>query len=468
MKLVNFDNPVMSTWFELNGSRLDSKPYLSGSIEAKTLLTKLGTPKEPLYKVTQDIFNGPRFARVYVEDPEYGVPFLGSTDILKTDLSLTQYISKKLVEHYPELTLQEGWTLITCSGTIGRMTFSRADMVGMAGSQHFMRVVPDPDKILPGYLYAYLSSRFGVAQVIEGTYGSIIQHIEPHHIEDLPVPRLGKDIETNAHNLISQASALRTKALNLLYLSGKELLIAVGLVELPESREVSRPLISVINSIDLKCRFEGTFYSPLALDAERKLKQANCEVLPLGSKNVTKNLFKPPIFKRMWVESQEYGPPFVSGNDIYRIAPAPERFVSKKFKDLESYLLRKGWVVFQAAGQLNGVFGWPIIVNSHLDSMFCADDVFRVVPHSDSDAGFIYAYLRTNYGQRLLKRQAYGYSIPRVVAEHVEQVLIPWPDEHVRRVIGSKVVQAWEDLATAIQIEANAVQIVEEAIKVRS
>src|SRR5260370_36562835 len=128
MKLVQFDKPVMSSWFELNGCRLDSKPYLSGSIEAKAQLARLAVPKESLYKLTQGIFNGPRFARVYVDDPEYGVPFLGSTDILNADLSNTPYISKKIVEHYPDLMLGQAWTLITCSGTIGSMTFSRTDM----------------------------------------------------------------------------------------------------------------------------------------------------------------------------------------------------------------------------------------------------------------------------------------------------------------------------------------------------
>jgi type I restriction enzyme S subunit len=52
-----------------------------------------------------------------------------------------------------------------------------------------MRVVPDAEKIPPGYLYAYLSSKFGVPLVVGGTYGAIIQHIEPEHIANLPVPR---------------------------------------------------------------------------------------------------------------------------------------------------------------------------------------------------------------------------------------------------------------------------------------
>lgn len=158
MKVTKLDLPVMSSWMESNGRRLDSSPYLSGAFEAKVILEKLSAKKQALHEVTKGglkgIFNGPRFSRNYVEDPEYGLPFLGSTDILAADLSNLPLLSKKQVASHPELLIYEGWTLITCSGTIGRMVYSRSDMTGMAGSQHFMRVVPDPDKILPGYLYA--------------------------------------------------------------------------------------------------------------------------------------------------------------------------------------------------------------------------------------------------------------------------------------------------------------------------
>lgn len=464
MKTPSFDFPVTSAWLELNGRRLDSRPYVSGAVEARMLLNKLVVKKEPLHSVTVRIFHAGREGRTYVNEPEYGVPFLGSTDILSNDLSTLLLLSKKQVASNPLFTLGEGWTLITRSGTVGRMAYVRPDMIGMACSEHVMRVVPDPDKIFPGYLYAYLSSRFGVPLVIEGTYGAIIQHIEPHHIANVPVPRLDETTELIVHNLIIEAANLRTNALDTLYISGEKLLVAIGLEEMPQAYRISRPLVSVISSNHLNRRFEGSFHSPLALEAEKSIEAANCEVLLLGDSKVTRRLFKPSIFKRMWVDTGEFGPAFVSGNDIYRIAPSPERFVSKKSKDIESYLLHKGWVVFQAAGQLNGVFGIPILVNSHLDGMFCADDVFRIVPHSLSDAGFIYAYLRTNYGRRLLKRQAYGYSIPRVVAEHVAQVLIPWPEERIRREIGSQVVDAWEDLATAIKLEAEGVHIVEDAI----
>ena len=99
----------------------------------------------------------------------------------------------------PGLVIDEGWTLITRSGTIGRMAYARPEMRGMAGSEHFIRVVPDVNAIRPGYLFAYLSSRFGLPLVVGGTYGAIIQHIEPQHIADLPVPIAPDRIQDAAH-----------------------------------------------------------------------------------------------------------------------------------------------------------------------------------------------------------------------------------------------------------------------------
>ncbi|MBD1897908.1 restriction endonuclease subunit S [Coleofasciculus sp. FACHB-129] len=470
MKTIKLDFPVMSSWMENNGRRLDSRPYLSGAFEARAILEKLSFKKEHLKDLTVNgidgIFIAPYFKRVYVEDPRYGIRFLGNTNILAADFNDAPLLSRKVFEQYKKgLELKEGWILITCFGTVGNLAYCRSEMSDCAGSTNFMRIVADAQKILPGYLYSFISSKFGIPIVIEKETGSIIPNLLPHHIADLPVPRLGTDIEETVNELIKEASIKRTKALSILYESDKILEKKLQLPRLPDLHEISKPLVAGVSSSSLRMRFDGAFHSPLALEAEKAITKANCDILTLAHSSVTQNLFKPNIFKRQWVDSENYGPAFVSGNDIYRISPSPERFVSKKSKDIETYLLKKGWIVFQAAGQLNGIFGWPILVNSHLDGMFCADDVFRLVPHNEADAGYIYAYLRSNYGQRLLKRQAYGYSIPRVVSEHVEQVIIPWPDEKTRQSIGQPVFNAWEDLAQAIQIEAQAVQIVENTIE---
>ena len=200
---------VPSSWLENNGRRLDCGPYMSGALEARELLRKHIT--EPLSKVTSEIYHAGRESRIWVDSPEHGVPFMGSTDILAMDLSCLPLISKKQIASNPKFSIGKGWTLITRSGTVGRMAFARSDMDGVACSEHVMRVVPNESSIKPGYLYAYLSSRFGVPIVVSGTYGAIIQHIEPDHISGLPVPRLG-DVEERAHNLVEKASELRLEA----------------------------------------------------------------------------------------------------------------------------------------------------------------------------------------------------------------------------------------------------------------
>jgi len=85
----------------------------------------------------------------------------------------------------------------------------RPDMAGLACSEDVLRVVPDVSCIPPGYLYAFLSSRFGVSLVVSGTYGAIIQHIEPEHISGLPVPRFANDFERRISSLIEEAALQR-------------------------------------------------------------------------------------------------------------------------------------------------------------------------------------------------------------------------------------------------------------------
>ena len=120
---------VPSTWLENHSRRLDCGPYMSGALEAKELLLKHYT--EPLKRITSDIYHSGRESRIWVDSPEDGIPFMGSTAILSMDLSSLPLISKKQVQSNPRFRIRKGWTLITRSGTVGRMAFARSDMDGV-------------------------------------------------------------------------------------------------------------------------------------------------------------------------------------------------------------------------------------------------------------------------------------------------------------------------------------------------
>ena len=217
MKLVNLKNPVMASWLREQGFRLDAPPFLSGAIEARKLLEQLPVKKEPLASLTQGhnggIFNGPMF-RAELRDRsgiwcavsyQYGHLTSRSFALPSTHEERCSFVRLYLLPDSRRM------TLISCSGAIGRMAYARPEMDGMWSSQDVLKVVPDPDRILPGYLYAFLSSKFGVPLVVGGTYGAIIPHIEPHHIANLPVPRLGEEIEARVHRLIQEAAELRSR-----------------------------------------------------------------------------------------------------------------------------------------------------------------------------------------------------------------------------------------------------------------
>ncbi len=215
MKTASTENPVRLSWLREQGLRLDAAPYLSGAFAAKQLLKRLSVRKDPLSDLTAGhnggIFNGPKFSRVYVNDSEQGVPFLGSTDMMEADLTHLPLLGHEVANKFQYLEIQPGMTLISCSGTIGRMAYVRPDMRGIWSSQHVMKIQANPARVKSGYLNTFLRSRFGVPIITSHAYGAIIQHIEPHHIADLPVPRFGEDVEDRIHDLVEDVASLRAE-----------------------------------------------------------------------------------------------------------------------------------------------------------------------------------------------------------------------------------------------------------------
>ncbi|MGV6826696.1 MAG: hypothetical protein ACWA5Q_06945 [bacterium] len=138
---------VPVSWIENEGCRLDCGPYMSGAIEARELLKKLSMRKDVLQDLTLNGINGiinpGRITRVWVDDPEHGYRFLSSTEILQSDLSNISLIAKSVSNQNSHLLIDRDWTLITRSGTVGRMAYAREDMAGLACTEDVLRVIPD-------------------------------------------------------------------------------------------------------------------------------------------------------------------------------------------------------------------------------------------------------------------------------------------------------------------------------------
>ena len=167
-------------------------------------------------QISQSVILPGRFKRVYVEEGN-GVVFFGGKQLYELDPSNKKYLSLK--QHgdriKDELTLRENMTLITCSGTIAKVTITPKHWEGWTANQHIIRVVPTNDEIA-GYLHAWLSSDYAYPLITRYTYGAVVDEINDMQISEIVVPLLRDEkIQQEINDVVLEANRKRTEAYHL-------------------------------------------------------------------------------------------------------------------------------------------------------------------------------------------------------------------------------------------------------------
>ena len=387
-----------------NGFRLDASYYANEGSKACHLLNWWVTLNPYLHRLDHigsvclpdGVFIGGRAKRIYVDDPACGIPFLSSSDMLLASFDGVKIISLKQPE-LEKLLFRQGWTLISRSGTIGNAAYVRNDMVGLAGSEHIMRVVADPLKILSGYIYAFLSSELGVSLVRQGTFGAVIDTIAPEYIASLPIPRLGSQKEEFIHKLIEKAAELRVEgSVRLHQAQGRFYRQVLGIEPndiVWRYRNEHAYAVGTNRFRNAFHRLDGFHHVGYVGEAEQYLGKT----IELGE---LIDPYQPPLFKRPYTD--ENGIPFLSGIDLYNYYPKPHMFISRELPGLEGYIVEAGTILVQRVGQRYGLFGRPTILPKHLDKAAVTEHLFRLYPKNAFDRGFVYIWLTTEIGRRLL------------------------------------------------------------------
>jgi len=164
-------------------------------------------------KVSKKIILPGQFKRFYVEK-EFGVPFLGSKEIVQVDYPDLKYLSRKKHKKRikDELTLKENMIAVTCSGTIGKTILLPKYLEGWTGSQHSIRIVPSKD-MNAGYLLTILASEYGFQLITRYIYGTSVDEINDENISDIPFPIPKKaEIIDEIGNLAIEATQKRNEA----------------------------------------------------------------------------------------------------------------------------------------------------------------------------------------------------------------------------------------------------------------
>lgn len=137
--------------------------------------------------VVRRIFYPTRFKRDYVDYYPGAIPFLGGSNI-----SQLTVIADKWLRHddpkVEELKVHAGWLLVTRSGTTGIVATVPRAWDGFAMSEHVIRIVPDPQKLDPAYLHAFLRTKYAQEILSRGVFGSVIDEITPEYISEMEIP----------------------------------------------------------------------------------------------------------------------------------------------------------------------------------------------------------------------------------------------------------------------------------------
>lgn len=169
-------------------------------------------------ELSKNVFYPGRHKRNYVQPSASAVPFLSGTNILQ----VRPFDVKWQPRNYPPLAeclVESDWVLITRSGSTGRVLYIGKDLAGfptdagVAVSEHVIRIVPDPEEVDPGYLFAFLSTDdIGRSLLAKGIYASVVEHITPDHVKAIPIPLPSKDIQREIGDKVRAAEAARNVA----------------------------------------------------------------------------------------------------------------------------------------------------------------------------------------------------------------------------------------------------------------
>ena len=400
-----------------------------------------------------EIFTSGRNRRVYTK-PEFGYPFLSNSDAASLNpLATCKFSSKKY--GYDETAVLKGGMILTGRvGAIGQTTFVPKywERYKMMGSDNIIRIVVNP-RYKNGFIYAYLASKVGNLSFWKHATGGVQPFITDDMVASLPIPHFPASFQKEVDYLMQESARLREEAMDLFYES-KDTIEALfpSFSNYSFSKRVSSK--EVINSFNK--RFDANYYSAEGSYIETYIKE-NFSWKSLG--DVCESISRPDIFKRYYVKN---GVEFLGGADIFLFKPDSEKKLSvSKTVNLENMLIKEGTILLPRSGTI----GQVALAHAEHAQKLASEHVIRLVPNNILRAGYVYAFLASSLGEKLIQKFIFGSVIQHVEPPHLKQIPIPVIDEEAMESIHNKVMTYSTKISLAVKKEKQAISMIEQEIE---
>lgn len=438
--------------------RTDASYHLSEGQVVQKNIASSPYPLMQIKDVSSDIFIGNRAKRVYVSSAEHGIPFLSSSDILKGDLEHVKLASKKYTPEIDRMLLQKGWTLISRSGTIGNCAFATAKHAQKLASEDVIRLVPN-NILRGGLVYAYLASKYGHSLLTQGTFGAVIQHIEPDFVGSLPIPQFPDSFQKEVDDLMQESARLREEAMEALEDAKKALASFITVTHKNTNYKTD-----VVSSKDIWNSLQHRLDPPALMNdgvvTMSKVTKA-FSFKTIGELNA--KVHRPGIFKRSYVEN---GIPYIKGSEIFLTNPFRrcEQLSKTRTPFVEEMALTEGIILITCAGSVGNI---KMITKEYEDKeAIGSQDIIRLI--SDDKLytrEYLFTYLQMPFVFDYIQSMKYGSVIERIEPFHVESIPVVEPTEELSAKISNLIKQYMDKTYRAFNCEEQAISMVEQEIE---
>jgi len=450
-----------------HGSRLEASVF---DIEGKHAHEVLKRCKWPVVRVCgdsglADAFYPTRFKRIIIEKSEH--PLILPSQIQEINPKPKAYLSPLCKTDFETLKAHKSQILLTRSGTIGNCSFVSETLNGKTLSDDIIRITCKNEEYT-GYLYAFLRTRIGNALIRMNEYGAVISHIEPEHLESVPIPDPAAALKKRIHDLVIRSYALRDESNALLDEAERLFYDALKLPPLSRLRpryfDQAADLRNYAAKLsDLAGRLDASYHVPIVDAIIRCLKKEAAEITTIGDPRISKRVILPGRFARVYVEEGQ-GVPFFGGKQIYELDPTNKKYLSfvhhgKRIKD--QLTLEENMVLITCSGTIGKV----ALVAKHWEGWTANQHIIRVVPFTADIAGYLYIFLSTEYGCELINHFTYGSVVDEINDHHVCQVLFPLlKDSSIQTEINSLALKANAKRTEAYYAEQKAIRITNDEV----
>ncbi len=209
-------------------------------------------------------YHRPRFKRIFVEKSEF--PIFQPSQITELCPKPSLYISGNTKTNIDSLRVHRNQILLTCSGTIGKCTVVSKTLDNKIFSHDGLRISAKKGEDT-GYIYAFLQTKIGQTLLQTNNYGAVVQHIEPEHLEYVPIPNPQPPLKHSINKTVMDSFALRDESNELIDEAQRLLMEELHLISLdkliPSAFKKDNIKVFDTKLSKMQGRMEGTYHTPL-------------------------------------------------------------------------------------------------------------------------------------------------------------------------------------------------------------